>query len=152
MNNPCINSKEGCKNLVLQKGSVFCNQCIEGRKNSKNREHDIDILILKIKTLENNTNLLNDEKKELKDENIKLNERLVVLTNEKKELKETKEKEGNILEYDSLLELENKKLSEFINSINQENERLNSEKIKFDLDYNQLKIDYENLKLELNNL
>ena len=145
----CVNSRTtNCNGIVVERGNIFCDNCIELRKTTiKNkRDNDIDNLLEKNCILDQELQKLRSELQIEKDTNNDLRNSLKSTTLQFEEIKNKYEK--NILINSGYLEQEVQRLNSSLEKITKENENLFKYQTKYEIEYNQNKLDLEKVLLE----
>lgn len=145
----CINSRTtNCNGTVVQRGNIFCDNCIELRKVTiKNkRDNEIGNLLEKNCLLEQEIQKLRLDLQSEKDLNHNLQNNLDSLNLQFQEIKNKFEK--NIIVNSTYLEQEVKRLTSCLEKLRKENDELFKTQTKYEIEYSQNKLDLEKVTLE----
>ena len=122
-NTPCANSRTGCEGVVLQRGTILCENCVQNRRTSIQIKNETELSETTSELI-----LLKDRYRELEKEKTKIDD------------------------FSKHLEKENERLVEYIKKLKTENESLMREKSNYEITQGQLEIDNKKLIMELDRL
>jgi chromosome segregation ATPase len=145
--NICANSRTSvnCSGIVIQRGNILCDTCIENRKASSmsKRDADINFLTEKNKELE----------KELHEVKINLHELEYKNTETQNQLEEITKKYNKLKDVDSdFLQLEIQRLTGIIDTLTSQVDTLTKEKNKYEMHQAQINLDNEKLSIDIERL
>ena len=149
--NPCANYKlSGCDKIVVQRGVIFCDNCIEIRKinNKARREQSFEELVNINKELENEIQILRKSSYENDIEyKLKISKYEETISKLEESIKNHTDNTKYIL-YADQLEKENNRINQLLIKLRNDNEILLKERENYHTLYLQLNIDYQKLNLE----
>jgi len=140
----CANFKlTGCQNLVLQRGSILCEECLEIRKTNSKIKVECEV-----GNLETTIHSLKNEKKTLQATIEALEDKVKILEAELKQEREKKEKKESYDGYKTQLEKEIFRMKDMLSKQYQEKDTLVKDKNYYEMTFNQLKLDNERHSIE----
>lgn len=142
---PCAGKAFGCTEMITQRGVIYCNICIENKKNNSKakREMELDDIINKNNALEERIkNFIKNE------EQFKI--QIEQYQNKIKELETDAESMTDYAssDYSSHLEKENERITSLLSKYIEENEKLIKEKSLYERTFEQTKLDINKMKIE----
>lgn len=146
---PCAGKAFGCSEMITQRGVIYCNICIENKKNisKAKRETELDDII-------NKNNVLEEKIKHLIKNEEQFRIQIEQYQNKIKELEIDAESNTDYSssDYSSHLEKENDRVTNLLSKYIEENEKLIREKSLYERTFEQTKLDINKMKIEQDKL
>lgn len=146
---PCAGKAFGCSEMITQRGVIYCNICIENKKNisKAKRETELDDII-------NKNNALEEKIKHLTKNEEQFRIQIEQYQNKIKELEIDAESitDYSSSDYSSHLEKENDRVTNLLSKYIEENEKLIREKSLYERTFEQTKLDINKMKIEQDKL